>query len=264
MPEGKISIHRQVIEKFPDWSSCTQVIGNLTVHSEGVIEDAKGCLQSDFANKFIGGGVLVGGCVQEEIRFAVNPELIATCLLSAVMKDNEVLIMKGSEQFSKYAGYGPTLKYDGDFKDDTKSEDGFLQTEIVGMDAIKYSNRESQFEHSWILRDINKAYVAFYLPENSKNVPVATGNWGCGVFNGDKPLKVTLQLMAAAVANRELIYYTFNDKPLAERIKTYHQFLVTKKITVGQLWSKIMEFDPLEKQSLLDFIEQHDKKCIVQ
>lgn len=35
------------------------------------------CTQADFANKYIGGGVLCGGCVQEEIRFAECPELTA-------------------------------------------------------------------------------------------------------------------------------------------------------------------------------------------
>jgi poly(ADP-ribose) glycohydrolase len=32
--------------------------------------------QADFANKMLGGGVLRRGCVQEEIRFAVCPEMI--------------------------------------------------------------------------------------------------------------------------------------------------------------------------------------------
>ena len=33
-------------------------------------------LQVDFANKFIGGGVLGHGAVQEEIRFLICPELL--------------------------------------------------------------------------------------------------------------------------------------------------------------------------------------------
>ena len=38
-------------------------------------------LQLDFANKYVGGGVLGNGCVQEEIRFLICPELIVSCLL---------------------------------------------------------------------------------------------------------------------------------------------------------------------------------------
>ena len=35
----------------------------------------------DFANKYIGGGALTGGCVQEEILFAVQPKLLFQCFL---------------------------------------------------------------------------------------------------------------------------------------------------------------------------------------
>ena len=39
------------------------------------IEDFRGVsLKADFANRFIGGGVLHGGCVQEEILFSIYPE----------------------------------------------------------------------------------------------------------------------------------------------------------------------------------------------
>jgi len=41
----------------------------------GGIEDASGSMQVDFANKYIGGGALGHGSVQEEIRFAICPEL---------------------------------------------------------------------------------------------------------------------------------------------------------------------------------------------
>ena len=49
----------------------------------------------DFANKFIGGGVLGRGCVQEEIRFLICPELILSRLFTEVLDDNECLIVKG-------------------------------------------------------------------------------------------------------------------------------------------------------------------------
>lgn len=37
------------------------------------IEDYYGCLKADFANKYLGGGALTYGCVQEEIMFANHP-----------------------------------------------------------------------------------------------------------------------------------------------------------------------------------------------
>ena len=40
-------------------------------------------------------------------------------------------------------------------------------------------------------RELTKAYVGFHLPETLEylNYGIATGNWGCGAFNGDLQLK---------------------------------------------------------------------------
>lgn len=54
-----------------------------------------GLLQVDFANAFLGGGVLSGGCVQEEIRFLICPEMIISRLITEQLGDDECLIMKG-------------------------------------------------------------------------------------------------------------------------------------------------------------------------
>lgn len=45
------------------------------------IEDFYGEIKVDFANKYIGGGSLTFGSVQEEIMFIVHPELYVTMLL---------------------------------------------------------------------------------------------------------------------------------------------------------------------------------------
>lgn len=51
--------------------------------------------QVDFANRFVGGGVTGAGLVQEEIRFLINPELIASRLITEVLDHNECLIITG-------------------------------------------------------------------------------------------------------------------------------------------------------------------------
>lgn len=99
---------------------------NFTIHFFwvfiGTIEDGDGLLQADFANRYIGGGAIgkvnvffisrvtvfqlymryhwyaqlytylgtLQGCVQEEIRFMICPELLVSCLLCEVMDNNEV------------------------------------------------------------------------------------------------------------------------------------------------------------------------------
>lgn len=73
----------------------------------------------DFANKYIGGGVLSHGCVQEEIRFVICPELLVSLLFTERMNTNEAVLIRGCERFSSYTGYGGTFKWLGEFVDIT-------------------------------------------------------------------------------------------------------------------------------------------------
>lgn len=248
-----MSFQRHVLNKFPSWSTSKKKIGKLIVSNDILIENAIGSLQVDFCNKFIGGGIICGGSVQEEIRFSINTELISSLLFTAPLKDNESLLMKGSIQFSKYTGYGSTLKYDGDFlqKNDTQTE-----SEIIAMDATSFPYLESkcQFEEKFILRELNKAYVAFDTKSNSTQI--ATGNWGCGVFNGDKYLKSIIQLMAASMVGKDILYCTFKDTIFAEHLTKFYNYLVIKEITIGNLWKIINSYNPDFNETFFGYIEK--------
>lgn len=90
MPSGVVTFERKVCQEFPVWSKSPSKLCGLHVRSKGLIEDeGKGMLQIDFANKFIGGGVLSSGMVQEEILFCIFPELLISRLFTEVMDDNE-------------------------------------------------------------------------------------------------------------------------------------------------------------------------------
>ncbi|VDO61656.1 unnamed protein product [Haemonchus placei] len=132
MPNGCVSFRRESLnsEALPDWENEDTLV--LAVACDGSIEDSPGCLQVDFANEYIGGGVLNSGAVQEEIRFLICPEMMVSCLLCEKMGPHEVIHIVGAQRYSSYFGYG------------------------------------------WWISD---------------PCPVATGNWGCGVFGGDKELK---------------------------------------------------------------------------
>ncbi|CAI7860045.1 unnamed protein product, partial [Closterium sp. NIES-53] len=83
----------------------------LVVHERGTIEDdGTGCVQVDFANAFLGGGTLGSGCVQEEIRFVICPELIVGMLFLPAMENNETIEIVGPERFTRYTGYAATFK----------------------------------------------------------------------------------------------------------------------------------------------------------
>jgi poly(ADP-ribose) glycohydrolase len=72
-------------------------------------------LQADFANEFIGGGVLGHGCVQEEIMFATCPEAMVSMALMARMETDEAIVIFGAEQFSSGSGYGGGFRFGGSF-----------------------------------------------------------------------------------------------------------------------------------------------------
>ena len=76
-------------------------------------------VQIDFANKYIGGGVLGNGLVQEEIRFLQFPEMIITRLLCERMEDDEAVLVIGAERYNATEGYATTFKWKDNYTDHT-------------------------------------------------------------------------------------------------------------------------------------------------
>ncbi len=62
---------------------------------------------------------------------------------------------------------------------------------VVAMDAIAFHNRSSQYTLKNMKRELIKAYTCFRVPAavTDQKSGIATGNWGCGAFNGNKQLK---------------------------------------------------------------------------
>ena len=65
--EMQLSFERLVLRTVPDWSNCDKPLG-VFISCSGLIEENHEALQADFANKFIGGGVLTLGNVQVSKR----------------------------------------------------------------------------------------------------------------------------------------------------------------------------------------------------
>jgi len=199
------------------------------------------CLEADFANMYIGGGVLSGGCVQEEIRFAIAPENCLSCLLCPVMRDEEAVQIVGAQQFSEYKGYGFYLQYGGDHKSDLRADtDGTTLVAITAIDAIrgrgsKQWGLEQQLEEHKMLRELNKAYAGFH-PADPRFGIIATGNWGCGVFGGDHQLKAVLQLIAASARKRPVLYFPFDVRGLGRSLEDFSAWCADEGVTAGGLW----------------------------
>lgn len=263
-PTGLITYSRKVVPArgVPTWSSGATTLPKLHMDSKGTIEvEGNGMLQADFANKFVGGGVLRSGLVQEEIRFTVCPELLASMLFTEVLGDREVLVVVGVEQFSKYEGYADSFKFAGRFTDTVGLDSsGRKETSLVAMDAIRFTNSQDQFNMRNIDRELNKAFVAFQNRHVNTLQAVATGNWGCGAFGGDTRVKLIIQMMAAAEAGRDLVYFTFGDTSLVRDGGEMYNFLVREAVTVGELYRILRGFGKsgrdLEGKELFSWIYQ--------
>ena len=281
LAQSLVTFQRRCLEHDRNWGGSQARIGNikLEVMAAGRIEDhdpTGGSLwEADFANCMIGGGVLGSGCVQEEIRFLLSPELIASLLITERMNDLESVLITGSERFSKYRGYASTFEFDGDFCDTAhkdvvgKADDGTnplcsaeyrRKTTITVMDAKYFGTSQyaSQFTASMIRRELNKAFVAFQHREAfgdggdgsgviaDRAMAVATGNWGCGAFGGDLVLKSVIQILAAAESERNLKYFTFDNHELSAQIAEIFGVLCDgdegEGCTVGQVWRALQQF----------------------
>lgn len=184
MPQGMISYERRVLP-LPNhkvmepafWSENRTPLCDFEALEQGMIEDAGWeYAQVDFANKFLGGGVLHLGCVQEEIRFMLSPELIVGMLFLPAMAENETIEITGSERFSNYAGYGGKFHFAGGFVDSAVRDAwGRRCTKIIAMDA-KARPGEAQFQQKLLLREVCKAYCGFLSTEKvASDTPESTG-----------------------------------------------------------------------------------------
>ncbi|CAF4662052.1 unnamed protein product [Rotaria sp. Silwood1] len=218
-------------------------------------------LTVDFANEYIGGGVMGDGCVQEEIRFTVCPEMLTSLLVCEVMKDDECIFLIGCERYCSYKGYGFGFRFNNDYIDNTPRDSwGCRMCHVVAIDAICFSDRRSQFSMETTERELIKAYTGFQtlnIPAEQPRVGVATGNWGCGAFNGDVELKAIIQLMAASEAQRPLVYVTYREQALAQLFSSVWDHLIDHQATVGHLMQLLEMYIKREfytRMGLFEFI----------
>ena len=115
---------------------------------------------------------------------------------------------------------------------------------LEGCGGIKDQCKVIQFK-----RELVKSYCGFSCDEsllregdNIRKLPIASGNWGCGMFGGNKEVKTIIQWISASLCGRELHYYTFNDKNLTERQQAFVKVCVENNLTTGDLYNLCIEF----------------------
>ncbi|CAK88747.1 unnamed protein product (macronuclear) [Paramecium tetraurelia] len=225
------------------WSNCDKNLQKIDF-VDTFLEEQQNALIVDFANKYVGGGVLHTGCVQEEILFTIMPENIIAVIFSKVLSNTEVIIIKNTIRYCDYLGYGLSFHF-------LQRKPSNLNQNILVLDALYYGNYPTlQFQSKFILRDINKAFIGFSLSQSAKEedflLPISTGKWGCGAFRGNCELKTLIQLIAFSASRkridqkRRMIFSTFEDEQL-QFYKRDIDLIIDKFKSVGKLFEQLLK-----------------------
>lgn len=254
------------------WCSNTSILCSFEVFTEGAIESTRNTLQADFANKYIGGGVLHHGCLQEEIRFVIAPECLVSLLFCEVMDATEAILIRGTEIFSSYRGYAQDFSFNSSFVDEAPCDaEGYRQSLIVAYDAecYPYSNVKLQYTDKYLLRDLNKCLAATKVWESEvllaskvdASIPqFATGNWGCGAFQGDPQLKSMQQWVTCSLAGRDVQYFVYGDRRVSHLAEIV-ELIQRSDVLVGQLCTWMQEYREIyETKSFFDFLKDIIRK----
>lgn len=289
------AVHAEVTEakvKAPQWTLSTAPLLEPELRVRGTIEDdGLNCWQVDFANMVIGGGVIGAGCVQEEIRFVINPECLVSRLVCERLASNESILILGAQRYSNYTGYSDTFEWSGHHEDETPRDAvGRRRTYITAIDAVMFpfNDAKRQFRKEYIYRELNKAFIGFLAsaadekaftdsspgapavtdtPSSSTNDkpptategghanwPIATGHWGCGAFNGDKHLKAVIQWVAASQVGRPLYYFAFGDEQFTAYFKSLVKHVMSSGLRSGDIIQHTLAYRPGPGRNLFGWL----------
>lgn len=123
--------------------------------------------------------------------------MIVSLLFTAVLKDNESVIIRGKilhnlvnpKELSNLANTLATQRRWNmqeiiEIQRQSiaclqitriRDENGFIKTEVLAIDAIRFGRKEDQFSEAFITREMNKAYCGF-RDESKKHIKIATGS----------------------------------------------------------------------------------------
>ena len=159
--EDDIIYLRNNIQDKSIYSSEEVDLCEIQFHEKDSMFNGKESYCVDFANKYIGGGVLNAGCVQEEILFAKEPEATVAMFFMEVMDDNDAIGIFNTIEYSRTSGYVDKFKFEG-----TAITDDLLKIKkhrLIAIDALininyirKYQKFQNQNYQNYF--DQNNAY----------------------------------------------------------------------------------------------------------
>lgn len=250
--DEEVCFERHILPQsdIPNWSALKMRINvsHICIHTERMENSNANCFM-DFANKALHIHKIIPSATQEEVLFSACPEAFVGILISEVLQDKEVIIIRNVRRFVEYKGYSSTFRFEGFYP-------GVRIHDIVAADATSTMH----FTKSMLDRDLNKAYLAFSAASSSSSssssfsaTKISTSHWGCGAFHGDKHFKFLQQVCASALAGVQLDYSTFGDGQAAASFKRLLGLIDSNRHTIASIYLAMSGFRR-ERGTFFDYV----------
>jgi poly(ADP-ribose) glycohydrolase len=227
---------------------------------QGVVEAHHDAACVDFANQQLHVGAVWPSATQEEILFTVFPEAFPGLLFCETMLPNEAILISGLRQFVSTEGFQDTFRVIGPYSVPPANQ-GRGRT-MIAMDASMGGRLHDQcFGRDYCDRDICKAYIGFssavrICDQQQQASVIATGNWGCGVFRNNPYVKFLQQLVAASLADVELLFYCLPaaghiHPDLRHDLEAINAGIRKRNLSVLQIHKELGKYDGAEDRAAL-------------
>jgi hypothetical protein len=198
------------------------------------LEDARAAAPiCDFANKFIGGGVLGRGCVQEEILFVIYPESLVSLMFTPEMAPREAVHIVGTMRSANYSGYASSFRFAGEAWGDAawgpgwkltgedstgpsiadEAEDvneGNIEFSMIAVDALCFSSATMQIADVAVAREMIKLAAGLAAPTATawEPLPSKSSLSGCVLPAGalEAPARAPLAPLVPVLPRAELTF----------------------------------------------------------
>lgn len=246
LPHGIFKPPMYFFNKIPNPKTPPETPFTPAYYDYGVYDPNKENIWVDFANMWLGGGVLNEGNVQEETMAQETPELLAVCADAdpktkityqtrtksklvmfnpdicgeeAMMGNPTPILIKGVHRVLALDSeklYGHKLET----RDQKEIEEGFgitileqpVKYNLLAIAAPRLDHLEQQFDRGTINDLFNTIYAGFSMAD--KNCMVHSGLLGCGAFNNHPTVAIVLQMFAAHLQGVSLYLHGVNDQQM--------------------------------------------------
>ena len=205
------------------------------------------------ANKVVGFG---RSATQEELQVGTSPEACVVTLITPVLHNDQVLIVRGAELVMGVTGDRLSLQYNK--LHENQSDWAFQQNTwekrtMLFMDALELDLAEREdgllpdLLPSNIARELQKAYTAFSSGDYSH---VVTGLWGCGAFCGNPDVKSVIMWCAASMAGTRLKLVCSGKAQIefADRFEVFCNFILKHGCSVTEVRKTLSSIEDDERQ----------------